>query len=168
MTVKSIRKYLLPTMLVSAMLFTAGCGNIVETSSAVVPDETASGSIPIADEAGVDSEIVPDNPTEPAGDDTEEVGFSEEELSDMDAADTAISDLVSSQEFKEKSLEEREEVVWNLLYSLVSDGLIQGDTIYHESGSDMFSFAYKNGVLGGVKITDWDEGIKGSEPLNDS
>ena len=26
MTVKSIRKYLLPTMLVSAMLFTAGCG----------------------------------------------------------------------------------------------------------------------------------------------
>lgn len=88
--------------------------------------------------------------------------FTDKELYDMEAADTAISEFMASDVFSGLSTEEKSEQMLSLLLELSEKGtsdrpysLIDADSIYADG--DMISFQYACGVGGGVKLTPFRE-----------
>ncbi|MCH5192500.1 MAG: hypothetical protein J1F11_00960 [Oscillospiraceae bacterium] len=88
--------------------------------------------------------------------------FSDKELYDMEAVDTAVSELMDSDGFNELSAKERSEQMLSLISELSEKGtpdrpysLIDPESIFADE--DMISFQYACGVSGGVKLTPFSE-----------
>lgn len=103
------------------------------------------------------------NGTDKAGsapEETQSATFSNKELADMEEVNNAISEWMQSETFQSMGLEERETETRKLLYDLAWYGtesapysLIDERSITFSNG--IFSFSYTCGVLGGVKIEDF-------------
>ena len=76
----------------------------------------------------------------------------------MAQADAAVDELVNSSEYTAMPLEERRQAAEAQLEALAADGLVQADSIRYDEENSMFSFTYDCGVLGGILLTDWEDG----------
>ena len=79
--------------------------------------------------------------------------FTEQELKDMAKVDKAMQKLVKTEKYKNGNLTTRKKLAKKMFKKLKSKGLIQG-LLYEDK---MFSFQYKNGVLGGMMLEEFDK-----------
>lgn len=80
--------------------------------------------------------------------------FTEEELSRDEYVDTEISKITDSEEYKESSYDDRKAAIEQILTKLKEEKYIKND--YYDKDSQMFTFQYSSGVLGGVMIKEFD------------
>ena len=80
--------------------------------------------------------------------------FAEEELSRDEYVDTEISKITDSEEYKKSSYDERKTAIEQLLTELKEEKYIKN--VYYDKDSQMFTFQYSSGVLGGVMIKEFD------------
>lgn len=81
--------------------------------------------------------------------------WTEDELSVMENADDAIQELLSKEDYKNKTFEQKSDSVNKLLNELSEDkngALIIADSIYFDEESGVYSFKYSNGCLGCISI----------------
>lgn len=70
-----------------------------------------------------------------------------------DFVDNKLNEAVSSEEYKNMTLEERVEFAHELLLQLEQGGYIK--RLIYDSDNYMYSFEYSDGILGGWKIEDF-------------
>lgn len=78
----------------------------------------------------------------------------EEELSRDEYVDTEISKITDSEEYKESSYDDRKAAIEQILTKLKEEKYIKND--YYDKDSQMFTFQYSSGVLGGAMIKEFD------------
>lgn len=78
----------------------------------------------------------------------------ESEILTRSIVDEKLDSLMKSSEYIEMNYDERKKVCQKLLDELVKDGEIK-DYFYQDSNM-MFSFEYKNGILGGIQIKEFE------------
>ena len=81
--------------------------------------------------------------------------WTEDELSVMEKADNAIQELISKEDYKNKTFDQKSDSVNKLLNELSEDengALIIADSICFDEESGIYSFEYSNGCLGCVSI----------------
>lgn len=81
--------------------------------------------------------------------------WTEDELSVMEKADNAIQELISKEDYKKKTFDQKSDSVNKLLNELSEDengALIMADSICFDEESSIYSFEYSNGCLGCVSI----------------
>ena len=88
--------------------------------------------------------------------------FTDKELADIVAVDDAISEWISSDEYKNASIEERTELAVAFLTGLADNGteerpysLVDKESIFAEGY--MVSFNYACGISGGIMVKEFDE-----------
>ena len=105
------------------------------------------------------------------------VPMTDEELAGMQAVDSAIEELVTSEGFAGLSTLEKANLVIELLTSLAEQGLVVADSICYDEGSGEVHFEYSTGSLGVVVLEqysdvntkgngDKSQGIDGVKPDN--
>ena len=82
------------------------------------------------------------------------------ELTDMDKVDEKLEKFVSSMG-PDDPIEVRKESAEKMFEELVEQELVK-EYKYDES-SELFTFTYSNGVLGGFRISDFGENVNGVE-----
>ena len=80
--------------------------------------------------------------------------FTEEELSRDEYVDTKIAEITASEEYKESSYDDRKTTIEQILTDLKEEKYIKNG--YYDKDSQMFTFQYSSGVLGGVMIKEFD------------
>lgn len=91
------------------------------------------------------------------------------ELSDEDLDKEAqVDDILQTKLFENDNydsmtIEERKVLADEVLDSLVSQGLIQADSVEYDDESQSYSFLYADGMSGSVVIKNWDSGMNGTE-----
>lgn len=86
--------------------------------------------------------------------------WADEELSVMEQADNSIQELLSDNDYQDKTFEQKSDSVNALLNELSSDesgALIIPDSICFDEDSGVYSFEYSNGCRGCVSIEDKDD-----------
>lgn len=81
--------------------------------------------------------------------------WTKDELSVMEKADIAIQELISKEDYKNKTFDQKFDSVYKILNELSEDengALIITDSIYFDEESGVFSFEYSNCCLGCVSI----------------
>lgn len=86
--------------------------------------------------------------------------FSENELTDMDKVDEELRKFLSSMG-PDDPIEIRKESAEKVFERLVEQGLIK--EYQYDETSKLFTFAYTNGVLGGLRIGDFSEDVNGTK-----
>ena len=87
--------------------------------------------------------------------------LTDDELTNIDTVDTAIDEILNDFDYQSATLEVRKEKVYDVLTSLVDQGLIIEESIYYDEETYTFSYEYKDGILGGVIIKDFGEDYDG-------
>lgn len=80
------------------------------------------------------------------------------EVQQMQQADDAVTALTDSAAYEQMTEEERTTAAEAQLAALVQQGLVKKGSIYTDEENGMVSFAYTCGALGGILLTDVDEG----------
>ena len=80
-------------------------------------------------------------------------GFSDAELAAMQEVDQALSNMIQSDVYAGMSEDERAVEVQQLLIALAKNGLVEEGSISY--GSGMVNFRYSCGVMGGVRVRDF-------------
>jgi len=94
--------------------------------------------------------------------------LTDKELADIQDVDTQIADMQKSSGYKNGGLNDRKEKMEKLLSSLEEKGLIKKSTTFFNNDSGVFTFAYKNGILGAVIIKDFNNQYDGTETAIDN
>ena len=79
------------------------------------------------------------------------------DVDEMGNVDEELHDLLSSDEYMNKSQAEKKIACENLLKELENNGEIKN--LQYDEDSELFSFEYKNSVLGGVSLKEFDENL---------
>ena len=81
-------------------------------------------------------------------------GWSKEEYDDIEVVDKSIQNLLNEDNYKNSNYENKKGLIKNLLDGLSDDrrALINKDSIFFDDKTDLYTFSYKNGELGCVKI----------------
>ena len=151
------------------LFFVSACGkkNNVETSTpadTVIIDSSADASPESAEE------LVFEEVEDPRAVEAVEMGNSEGDeftkvdldLDAMERIDAAISELIKDESFLVAEVKDRVTMVTEMLTKFVETGDIEKDSIFYENGSDVVSFSYKGGALGGVMVTEWAADMNGT------
>lgn len=148
---KNIRKIIISALTVAAVmsLFTACKDSNTQTSkpeTGITQSTTESSADSIA-ESDIQSSV------------QSEVQSSDEisKDSDMQEVDDRIKKLMTGDDFKAASEQNKLEAVETLLNQLVSEGLIIDGSVEYDITGGLFSFQYKSGALGGIMMKDFDE-----------
>ena len=80
-------------------------------------------------------------------------GFSDAELAAMQEVDQALANMIQSDVYAGMSEDERAVDVQQLLIALAKNGLVEEGSISY--GSGMVNFRYSCGVMGGVRVRDF-------------
>lgn len=86
--------------------------------------------------------------------------FSEIELTDMDKVNEELRKFISSMG-PDDPIEIRKENTEKVFEDLVERGLVK--EYQYDDSSELFTFTYSNGVLGGLRISDFGEDVNGVE-----
>ena len=130
------------------------------------------GESVIADSSSDDTEATPESAEEPVSEEVEDPraaeavdmddGVDDLDLDAMARVDAAINDLIKDESFLAAEVKDRVTMVTEMLAKFVETGDVEKDSIFYEDGSDVVSFSYKGGALGGVMVTEWDANMNGT------
>ena len=81
----------------------------------------------------------------------------EENFDEMEKADEELQQLLSSEEYKKLSIEEKVQKVEEKLQELANSELIIKESIYYDNESKLYTFSYKCGVYGSVMVGDFND-----------
>lgn len=92
--------------------------------------------------------------------------FSEEQLQDMDKVDSLFQEeLFEASGYDDMTVSERKEKADALIEQLISEDLIQKDTVLYDEETQSYTFVYRSGVLGSLVIKNWYSETNGSEEI---
>lgn len=151
MTQKRLYFFLMAALLAVGL---TGCGGSAE-KPASSPQASAVSVVSVESSGTQDpSRTESSSAKESASSESTEKGLTEEELDQMSQTEERISSLCKTEAYKNASVGQRAEMAKQLLNELADEGLVIRDSIaFHESN---ISFQYRCGVLGGMKLKEWD------------
>ena len=80
-----------------------------------------------------------------------------EEINNVINAEERIRMLLQSPEYSQMSDEEKKNACENLLIELKEKGAIEN--YYYTESNMVYSYEYNGGMLGGIMLKDWEEGV---------
>lgn len=94
-------------------------------------------------------------------------GFTEEQLDQMELADTTLQDSIfGAENFDDMSIEERKNLAEEAMASLCEQGLIDEETVEYDEDSAIYTFTYESGVLGIIVLEEWQENQDGIQMMD--
>jgi hypothetical protein len=83
------------------------------------------------------------------------VELTDKEIADMQSVDTQLCSLISLESFANLDIKTKKEKVNNLLDTFEKDGLIQSGSVEWDKSSNLCTYTFPSGVLGGVMLDDF-------------
>ncbi|MDD6490108.1 MAG: hypothetical protein PUG48_09920 [Clostridia bacterium] len=149
---KNISKIIISSMAVLAVVSvcTACNDNKAQTRTETSITQNSTESSPESSVQSVPSDVQ-------SSENVSSEGMTDKEIEDMSKVDDRIQKLMSGEDFKAASEQNKLEAVETLLNELAKEDLIIAESIYYDVDNKQFSFQYKSGALGGVMMKDFDE-----------
>lgn len=119
-----------------------------------VIDSSAEDAVPESAEEPVSEEVKASRAYEDVVT-AEDVEKENSNVEAMERVDAAIAELTKDDAFIAAEVNDRVTMAMDLLATFVETGDVEKDSIVYRDGSDVVSFNYKGGSLGGVMITGW-------------
>lgn len=89
--------------------------------------------------------------------------FTATELNQMQQVDTAISNLVNSSSYWQKTESARKSDAQALINQKISQGLIVNNSSKYDSSNGQYSFLYDSGVAGSISTRPFEDGMNGDD-----
>ena len=88
--------------------------------------------------------------------------FTDEEIEQMNNTEGEISSYIASDEYQQKSDDEKVKAAGEYLNKLAADGKIKSDSVTYDEKGKTYLFEYNNSVRGAICLKDFDEEHNGS------